>query len=249
MNTIELGLGLLSIGRPWGVRNVPPPPEADALALLKVACDEGIRFFDTAPAYGTSERLLGIFLNQNPFLRGALTIATKMGEVWDAFTGLSRVSHTVDDLTGNIDASLRLLGSIDILQVHKSTRDTVVSNGVMKALDYAESRGIKEFGASISDLETARLACRSGRYRYLQFPFNVDNVHLLPVFEEASAHNVKIIVNRPLAMGKIAADTKAISEAYRFITRQKFDGIILSGTSSQTHLRENIAAFKANALV
>ena len=204
MNTVELGLGLLSIGRPWGVRNVPPPPEADALALLKVACDEGIRFFDTAPAYGTSERLLGTFLNQNPSLRDTLTIATKMGEVWDASTGLSQVSHTVEDLTGNIDSSLQLLGPIDILQVHKSTKDTVVSDGVMKALDYAERCGIKEFGASISDIETACLACRSGRYQYLQFPFNSDNTHLLPVFEEADAHNVKIIVNRPLAMGKIA---------------------------------------------
>ena len=32
---IELGLGLLSIGRPWGTRGEPPPSEAGALALLE----------------------------------------------------------------------------------------------------------------------------------------------------------------------------------------------------------------------
>jgi aryl-alcohol dehydrogenase-like predicted oxidoreductase len=47
---IELGLGLVSLGRTWGVRDVAPPSEADGTALLQRAITLGIRVFDTAPA-------------------------------------------------------------------------------------------------------------------------------------------------------------------------------------------------------
>ena len=59
---VELGLGLVSLGRQWGVRDVDPPNEADAAALLECAVALGIRVFDTAPAYGSSEERLGRFL-------------------------------------------------------------------------------------------------------------------------------------------------------------------------------------------
>ncbi len=249
MNDVRLGLGLLSIGRLWGVRGVPPPSEKDAIALLQSAYEKGIRFFDTAPAYAASERLLGAFLAQFTSHPKELTIATKMGEHWDLSSGSSRVSHAYADLTASIDASIRHLGSIDILQVHKATKDNLASKDVLKAIDYARSHGIEKFGASVSDLDAVNLACRVGHYQYLQLPFNINYTILQPAFQQATEHNVKILVNRPLAMGALIKSKNKkfyIAEAYQFILKQNFSGGILMGTSSQLHLAENIAAFNTS---
>ena len=59
---VQLGLGLISIGRTWGARPVPVPGEAEALAFLEGAYELGIRLFDTSPSYGDSEVKLGRFL-------------------------------------------------------------------------------------------------------------------------------------------------------------------------------------------
>lgn len=246
MSDIELGLGLISIGRTWGIRNVPPPTREESMELLSMAVEQGIRFFDTAPAYASSESLLGAFLASSPDLRDQLTISTKMGEFWEESSAGTNVDHSYDKLVASIESSLKLLGHVDLLQVHKANPDNIVSDGVLKAIDFARSCGIDAVGASVSDIETARLACASGYYRYIQFPFNRENTTLQPAFETARKHNIGILVNRPLSMGKLAEDrdkTSAIRDAYDFILKQEFSGWILTGTSSKDHLIENVAAF------
>src|SRR5262245_31433078 len=61
---VELGLGLVSLGREWGVHKGQPPSRDEALALLAAAVRLGVKFFDTAPAYGASEVLLSEYLAQ-----------------------------------------------------------------------------------------------------------------------------------------------------------------------------------------
>lgn len=231
---VELGLGLLSIGRPWGVRQEPPPPEAVALELLERAVDLGIRFFDTAPAYGQSEAILGRFMRS-----GALdvVVATKMGESWT--DGSSTVDHSYEALRRSIDRSLERLGRIDLLQVHKSTSEVLRSSDVARAIEYARACGVREFGASVSDLDAARVAAASGWCSCLQFPYSLANTALAPIF----ALPVKLIVNRPLAMGALSATA---ADAFAFIRRQEFNGVVLTGTRSIAHLSENHAAFHAS---
>jgi aryl-alcohol dehydrogenase-like predicted oxidoreductase len=234
---IELGLGLLSIGRPWGQRRAPPPPEADALALLEAAASLGMRFFDTAPAYGESEAILGRFL-RTP--RDAF-VATKMGEWWDPASGASTVDHRLDALKRSIDRSLERLGRIDLLQVHKATAGNLLSGDVARAIEYARGCGVRSFGASVPDLPAAVAASRTGWCSWLQFPFNSTNAALAGIFPFARANDMRIIVNRPFAMGAIAAG----AEAFAFVRRQDFDGVVLTGTRSVAHLRENHAAFSS----
>ncbi|MGH8733641.1 MAG: aldo/keto reductase, partial [Burkholderiales bacterium] len=130
---IELGLGLLSIGRPWGARGESPPSESEALALLQKAASLGIGFFDTAPAYGASEAILGRFLRHDD----RAFVATKMGEWWNAASGASTVDHRYESLKRSIDRSLELLGRIDLLQVHKATAENLQSADVARAIEYA----------------------------------------------------------------------------------------------------------------
>ncbi|WP_267615251.1 aldo/keto reductase [Gordonia bronchialis] len=53
-----IGLGTWQLGADWGDVH-----EDDALGVLQAAYDEGVRFFDTADAYGDgrSEELIGRF--------------------------------------------------------------------------------------------------------------------------------------------------------------------------------------------
>ena len=231
---IELGLGLLSIGRPWGARGEPPPAEPAALALLERAIELGIRFFDTAPAYGESEAILGRFLRQSgarPF------VATKMGEWWDGQA--SSVDHSYHALARSIDRSLERLGRIDLLQVHKATARNIASDDVARAIDYARRCGIGEFGASVADIAAVEAACRTAWCSWLQFPFNGANTSLAPAFQIARERNIKLVINRPLAMGQLSPSIGA----FAFIRHMGFDGVILTGTKSIVHLTENHAAF------
>jgi len=242
----ELGLGLISIGRAWGVRPAPLPSEREAQALLEDAVSGGIRFFDTAPSYGESECRLGVFLRTvNP---AGLTIATKCGEHWDAAQGAPYVDHGYDALRRSIDNSLARLGRVDLLQIHKSTAAVLASGAVRRALEYARACGVREFGASVTDLDTARAALAEGAFGWLQFFYNRNSPQLEPVF--ALAAGVRVIVNRPFAMGALMygeheeRGDEAAVEAFRFVLQPRYAGVVLTGTRSPEHLRRNLDAFR-----
>ena len=243
MNRVSLGLGLLSIGRQWGVNAVQPPDDDASGRLIEAAIDAGIRFFDTAPAYARSEEIFGRSLRADPARSAELFIATKAGEHWDDGTGSTYVDHGFAALSRSIDTSLQRLGRIDLLQIHKANAAVVTSSEVLRALDHAQAAGITAFGASVSDLDGARAVCASGRYSHIQFPFNREQGALLPVFDMAAEHGITVIVNRPFAMGALSA---APVEQFRYILEHiSGAGIILTGTSSQAHLADNLAAFTA----
>ncbi|RYE77257.1 MAG: aldo/keto reductase, partial [Hyphomicrobiales bacterium] len=72
----RIGFGGAPIGFPRKT-----PTEADAHALLQAAWDAGIRYFDTAPLYGSglSERRIGDFLRSKP--RASYVLSTKAGRL------------------------------------------------------------------------------------------------------------------------------------------------------------------------
>lgn len=67
----RFGLGGSHLGEPVG-----PDGDAAAVATVDAAYQAGIRFFDTSPAYGDSERRLGTALQRRP--RGEFLISTKV---------------------------------------------------------------------------------------------------------------------------------------------------------------------------
>lgn len=247
---VTLGLGLLSIGRSWGLAQGVPPDEASARKLLEGAFTLGVRVFDTAPAYAESEARFGDFLRSLGRQASEVLVATKMGQEWEPAIGDVRRDHSADGLKRSIERSLKLLGRIDLLQVHSASVEVLRSDGLAAALEHAGALGVTTFGASISDVATAEAACASGVYRWLQMPFSQNQQVLQPVFAIAQASGVRIMVNRPFAMGHMLADPVADKhavqrEALSFIRGQGFDGCILTGTRSVAHLAESLVAFEA----
>lgn len=243
---LALGLGLISIGKLWGHRDSTVPTEGQARQLLESALTLGIRYFDTAPSYGVSEeRLSGFLATIMPAQRSSVTLATKFGEHWDTDRQQPYVDHSYDALARSLDRSLERLGSIDLLQLHKTTPEVLRSRDLERALRYATSLGIPNLGASVSDLDSAALALSISTFSVLQFPFNPASVHFRETAYRATASGLLAVTNRPFGMGSLLYAEQPLTPlaAFGFLRQQPFDGVVLTGTRSVEHLHDNWTAF------
>jgi aryl-alcohol dehydrogenase-like predicted oxidoreductase len=247
MNSVQLGLGLIGIGKVWGHVPGEVPPEGEVQTLLAAAVEMGIRYFDTAASYGVSEERLGAFLRSlDTATRASLTIATKFGEHWDAGRGEPFVDHRCDALCRSLDRSVTRLGRIDILQLHKTTPEVLASDDLARAWEYAESLGIRRYGPSVSDVQSAAVALREPRYTVMQLPFNRSSERFATTVEAAGARGIWLATNRPFTMGAMLYEEGSPSktDAFAYILRHRFHGAVLTGTRVVEHLRENLAAFR-----
>jgi aryl-alcohol dehydrogenase-like predicted oxidoreductase len=243
---IELGLGIIGLGKPWGAIPGEVPSEREAIELLEFAYQLGIRNFDSAPSYGIAEERLGKFLRSlDREQRAQLRIATKFGEHWDASRAQPFVDQSCDALRRSIDTSLGQLGQIDILQLHKTTPEVLCGTDLARAWEYTTQLGVPIFGASVSDLQSARIVIGEPRYACIQLPLNRANRTFSACVEQAAARGLWVATNRPFAMGAMLHGEGAVTqeEAFRFVLEHKFNGVILTGTKSKKHLQENWDAF------
>jgi aryl-alcohol dehydrogenase-like predicted oxidoreductase len=144
----RLGYGCYGLGGAYGEKS----SLSEAAALIHLAYDLGIRFFDTADTYGTEE-ILGRALR--PF-RNEVAIATKVG----AGSGLSR-----GQIEANCEASLKKLGRdwIDLYQVHYDDPE-VGPEEILQTLEDLKSQGkIRHYGIGHLPLAKTRLFLELGR--------------------------------------------------------------------------------------
>lgn len=250
---LTLGCGLIRIGRTWGVDSKPIPTDREARLFLEGAFELGIRFFDTAPSYGLSELRLGEFLKSlTAEQRKEVVIATKFGEHWDFKKQEPYADHSYEVMRSSLHQSLKILGKIDILQLHKASIDLLKSNDIDRIFALGSDLGISFFGASISDIGTGMEACRNQRVSYIQLPYNEQRTELLPVIKQAKIYQKKVLFNRPFAMGalaKLSSDKARASQrmiaAYQRIADLDCSGVVLTGTASLEHLKQNIFYFES----
>jgi aryl-alcohol dehydrogenase-like predicted oxidoreductase len=248
-NNIQLGLGLIGIGREWGTYNTSVPEEEYVINFLASAFNSGIRFFDTAPAYNKSEIRFGNFLKtleQSKY--NEIIVSTKFGEHWDNSKNGTFVDHSYDALCSSFDLSLKKLTKIDVIQLHKSTSTVLRSIDFVRAIEYA--RNINKdiiIGASVSDLESANIACSDLDIDIIQFPFNYNNKSFEELFSLSEKNNKWLLINRPFNMGGIFKSDENIESlmhsSYELILSKKFKGYVLTGTKSLDHLHQNQKIF------
>ncbi len=192
----EVGLGCWQLGGNWG-----DVSEADALATLCSAYEQGVTFFDTADVYGDgrSERMVGEFLRET---KAKVFVATKLGRRGDPgwpgnFTREAMRRHTED--------SLQRLGveTVDVTQLHCVPFEVLQRGEVFETLRELQREGkIKSFGASVETVEEALYCLEVPGLASLQFIFNLYRqkavTELLP---RVKAKGVAFIVRLPLASG------------------------------------------------
>ena len=154
----------------------PPGPDGDATAVATVdaAYQAGIRFFDTSPAYGDSERRLGTALRRRP--RGELLVSTRV---------------VGDDPRVSVRASSERLGlEVDLVLAENETAypalDELRRDGVIKAIG-AVSGDWRQLDRLVRDVE---LDCvlPAGQYSLL-------DRSAAPLLDRCLACGVSVIVS------------------------------------------------------
>ncbi len=118
--------------------------EAQAIETIHAALDQGVTYFDTAPAYGRglSEQRLGIALAGVP--REQTTISTKVGRLLHE-DGTIEWDFSRDGVLRTFEGSLERLqrDSVDILHIHDPDNHyTEAITGAYPALDELRSQGV-----------------------------------------------------------------------------------------------------------
>ncbi len=121
------------------------------------------------------------------------------------------------------------------------------SREVERAFAYAGSVGVRNVGASVSDLAAATVALETGAFSVVQFPLNPESLQFRGVAAEATEAGLLVLTNRPFGMGRLLHEGPGLTPhaAFHFLQQEPYDGVVLTGTKSPGHLRENWAAFHA----
>jgi aryl-alcohol dehydrogenase-like predicted oxidoreductase len=204
----RLGLGTWAIGGPWRF-GWGPVDDAESIAAIRRAVDEGINWVDTAAVYGLghAEEILG------RALKGRATgeevfVCTKCGRKTRP-DGTPYGDLRPGSIRAECEASLRRLGveRIDLYQIHWPDRDSGTPleeswSAMAELVDEGKARWI---GVSNFDLDQLE-RCEAIRHvDSLQPPLSM--VHrgaLSDVIPWAAAHQTGVIVYSPMASGLLS---------------------------------------------
>jgi D-threo-aldose 1-dehydrogenase len=144
-----LGIDTAALAVPYGPpgAELPPPDRAAARRTLLAALERGVRFFDTAPAYGEAEALVGAALGG----REDCTVATKLAIPSAGWEALSPAQTRVH-VRASVLASLRALERerLDVLQIHNA-QETLIRRGVVvqALVDLRDEGLVATLGATV----------------------------------------------------------------------------------------------------
>jgi aryl-alcohol dehydrogenase-like predicted oxidoreductase len=166
----RVGLGTWAIGGwMWGGSD-----EAESIATIHAAIEQGINLVDTAPVYGfgRSEEIVGKALSTNG-LRQRVLIATKAGLAWrdgQPFRNASR-----QRIFAEVEASLKRLRTnyIDIYQVHWPDPLTSIEECAEAMLALLQQGKIRAIGVSNFTRLEMRDFRRVTRIHTVQPPYNL----------------------------------------------------------------------------
>lgn len=247
--------------------------EAELKSVVAAADELGVTFFDTAPDYRDSERLLGEVLAGAPHV----VVATKVGRyqtrddegVWQVCEDWSAAG-----VYASLERSLTALRThrLELVQLHSPPPEVLQRGDALEGLRTARADGlINHIGVS-ADHEAAWLALRSGNFETLQVSYSVLEQDSSALLDEARRRGVGIIVKQPVANG--VADLAAAPEhpdwaakwaraqamdlsplgapgertagALRWVLADGRVDTAIVGTSDVAHLRANLEAARTS---
>ncbi|MGZ3922500.1 MAG: aldo/keto reductase [Flavisolibacter sp.] len=178
-------LGLGCMGLSFGYGNAIS--KEDAIQLIRSAFERGVRFFDTAEAYGPfeNEELLGEALE--PF-RKEVVIATKFG-FKEGKTSLGTDSRP-ENIRSMTEAALKRLRTdvIDLLYQHRVDPNVPIEDVAGTVKDLIKEGKVKHFGLSEAGVQTIRKAHAVQPVAALQSEYSLwwrePEQEILPTLEE-----------------------------------------------------------------
>ena len=233
----RLGFGAMRLTGPgvWGA----PADRNAAIRVLRRALELGVNFIDTADSYGPgfSEELIAEALHPYP---AGLVIATKGGLTRPGRGDWERNAHPAH-LRAACEGSLRRLrvARIDLYQLHAVDPRVPLEDSLAELTRLQEEGKIRHIGVSnVSTQELAR-ARRAATVVSVQNRYNLADRSSEAVLQECARAGIAFIPWFPLGAGRDAAHAQ---NAIAWLLARSPVMLPIPGTSSITHLEENVAA-------
>ena len=170
--TAELVLGTAQLGLTYGAANRHgQPDENQARLILRAAANAGVRWIDTAAAYGCSEARIGAHLADGSQCR----VVTKLAPLDDLSdeTAIAAVMRAVDESVRRSCHRLRT-DRLDALLLHRAHHLTWRDGAIWRRLKMLRDAGeIFDLGVSVYTPNEALAALAVPCVRHLQLPFNL----------------------------------------------------------------------------
>ncbi|WP_106093846.1 oxidoreductase [Enhygromyxa salina] len=250
----RFGYGAMQLAGPWAMG--PPADPDGARALLRDAVGLGITHIDTSDAYGPrfTNRLIREALH--PYA-ASLRIVTKVGANRDAQGGWP-TARQPDQLRRQIDDNLESLG-LDVLDVvnlrlgdAEGPREESLAEP-FEALVELQGQGlIRHLGVSNATAAQVAQAQAIAPIVCVQNMYNLAHRHDDELIDRLADNGVAYVPFFPLggfnplqseALRKVASrhNTTTIAIALAWLLQRSPNVLLIAGTSSAAHLRENIA--------
>lgn len=213
-----VGFGTAPLAVAPGWKGGEPISDLQAFQALEYAFNSGIRYFDTAPAYGCglAEHRTGRFLSHIP--RDEFVLATKVGFLIQ--DGELRRDYSRDGVLRSLESSLQRLNlsQIDILHVHDAdmyARQVLEetfpaladlrSQGIIKAIGV----GMNQWQVPLQFAENADFDCFmiAGRYTLLE-------QGALPLFDQCDRQGIAILAASIYNSGILALGSENVNATY-----------------------------------
>ncbi|MCF0062372.1 aldo/keto reductase [Dyadobacter chenwenxiniae] len=233
----------------WG----DAPDRENAKNVLKAALEAGVNFIDTADSYGphTNEGLIADALHPYPL---DLLIATKGG--FDR-TGPNQwvVNGNPKHIREAIDGSLRRLKveKIDLWQLHRFDAKFPIEETLAPVVEAVQAGKIRYVGLSEVDVQQIQRAEKVIKIVSVQNLYNLGDRKWEEVVDYTEQQGMAFIPWYPLASGpnKLQSKIAQIAEkhgatisqiALAWLLKRAPHILLIPGTSSLEHLKENMGA-------
>ncbi len=250
----RFGYGAMQLAGP-GVMG-PPADRDGALAVLREAVDAGITHIDTSAAYGpdVTNELIREALHPYP---DTVYIATKVGARRDAQGGWP-TARRPEDLREQVHQNLRSLGveNLDLVNLRMGDAAGPRPGSLAEALetlaDLQQDGLIRHLGVSNVTADQVAEARSIASIVCVQNMYNLAHRHDDDLIDRLVADGIAYVPYFPLGgftplqsetLAQVASRVGAapLPVALAWLLRRAPNILLIPGTSSATHLRENIA--------
>ncbi len=177
-------LGTVQLGLNYGIANKTGKPNSKfAYEILTDAISNGINAFDTSPAYGDSEAVMGSFLSSfQETRREKIIVITKI--IPETWRNISSRIEIYEAMKSSVEKSLQILGlhKLPFCLLHSATlSDMRQKNGVVldHLLKLKEEDLVERIGASIYSPEEVKEVLKTNLFDAVQVPINLFDQNLI----------------------------------------------------------------------
>ncbi|GAT69003.1 oxidoreductase [Planomonospora sphaerica] len=253
LTVTRFGYGAMQLAGPWVMG--PPADRDGAIAVLREAVDLGITHIDTSDAYGPriTNRLIREALHPYP---ESLRIVTKVGARRDEQGGWP-TARQPDQLRRQVEENLESLGLevLDLVNLRLGDAEGPKAGSIAEAfetlVDLQRQGVIRHLGVSNATAEQVAEAQGIAPIVCVQNMYNLAHRHDDELIDRLAAERIAYVPFFPLGgfsplqsatLSAVAArlDATPMSVALAWLLHRSPNILLIPGTSSVAHLRENI---------